>query len=62
MNHGIFSLFRRTSPTLLAAAFAVTVSSASFAAEPPVELRVLTHSSFAIPKPLLAQFEKDAGV
>ena len=62
MNHGIFSLFRRTRPTLLAAALAVTVSSASFAAEPPVELRVLTHSSFAIPKPLLAQFEKEAGV
>ena len=26
------------------------------------ELRVLTHASFALPKPLLAQFEKDAGV
>ena len=62
MNHGIFSLIRRTAPTLLAAALAVTVSSASFAAEPPMELRVLTHSSFAIPKPLLAQFEKEAGV
>ena len=62
MNHGIFSLLRRTKPTLIAAALAVTVSSASLAADPPVELRVLTHSSFAIPKPLLAQFEKDAGV
>ena len=27
-----------------------------------VELRVLTHASFALPKPLLAQFEKDTGV
>ena len=26
------------------------------------ELRVLTHASFNLPKPLLAQFEKDAGV
>ena len=26
------------------------------------ELRVLTHASFVLPKPLLAQFEKDAGV
>jgi thiamine transport system substrate-binding protein len=26
------------------------------------ELRVMTHSSFALPKPLLAQFEKEAGV
>ncbi len=26
------------------------------------ELRVMTHSSFALPKPLLAQFEKQAGV
>jgi thiamine transport system substrate-binding protein len=26
------------------------------------ELRVMTHSSFALPKPLLAQFEREAGV
>lgn len=26
------------------------------------ELRVLTHSSFSLPKPLLAQFERDSGV
>ncbi|HNV59459.1 MAG TPA: hypothetical protein PKH72_07375, partial [Rhodoferax sp.] len=26
------------------------------------ELRVLTHASFSLPKPLLAQFEKEAGV
>jgi len=36
---------------------ALTCSSAHAA-----ELRVLTHASFALPKPLLAQFEKDAGV
>jgi thiamine transport system substrate-binding protein len=29
---------------------------------PPTLLRVMTHSSFDLPKPLLAQFEKDAGV
>ena len=62
MNHGIFSLFRHTSHTLLAATLAVAVSSPSLAADTLVELRVLTHSSFAIPKPLLAQFEKEAGV
>lgn len=62
MNHGIFSLFRRTRHILLAATLAVAVSSPSLAADKPVELRVLTHSSFAIPKPLLAQFEKEAGV
>lgn len=62
MNHGIFSLFRRTRHTWLAATLAVAVSSPSLAADKPVELRVLTHSSFAIPKPLLAQFEKEAGV
>ena len=28
----------------------------------PTLLRVMTHSSFDLPKPLLAQFEKDAGV
>ena len=62
MNHGIFSLFRRTRHSLLAAVFAVMGSTPSIAADKPVELRVLTHSSFAIPKPLLAQFEKEAGV
>ena len=62
MNHGIFSLFRRTRHSLLAAVFAVMGSTLSIAADKPVELRVLTHSSFAIPKPLLAQFEKEAGV
>ena len=51
MKHGIF-LF-------LAASLALsTATHNAFAAD----LRVLTHSSFAVPKPLLAQFEKQAGV
>lgn len=43
-----------------------SLAAASFAApalaQTPVPLRVLTHSSFDLPKALLAQFEKDAGV
>ena len=31
-------------------------------AQAPTVLRLLTHSSFDLPKELLAQFEKDAGV
>lgn len=54
MKHGIFSLVATTVASLLLGA---TVQ----AADAP-ELRLMTHSSFAIPKPLLAQFEKDAGV
>lgn len=51
MKHGIFSF--------LAACLALsTATHNAFAAD----LRVLTHSSFAVPKPLLAQFEKQAGV
>lgn len=51
MKHGIFSF--------LAASLALsTAAHNAFAAD----LRVLTHSSFAVPKPLLAQFEKQAGV
>lgn len=43
----------------LAASLALsTTTHNAFAAD----LRVLTHSSFAVPKPLLAQFEKQAGV
>ena len=37
-------------------------ATATFAQTPPTPLRVLTHSSFDLPKELLAQFEKDAGV
>lgn len=35
---------------------------AAHGAASAAELRVLAHASFALPKPLLAQFEKDAGV
>jgi thiamine transport system substrate-binding protein len=55
MQHGIFSPFK----LLLATAFALCTS---LALAQTTELRVLTHSSFSIPKPLLAQFEKDAKV
>jgi thiamine transport system substrate-binding protein len=54
MKHGIFSF-------LVAAAASLLLASAAHSAKAP-ELRVLTHSSFALPKPLLAQFEKEAGV
>jgi thiamine transport system substrate-binding protein len=50
MHHLLSSL-------LVALALACSTAWASAA-----ELRVLTHASFALPKPLLAQFEKDAGV
>jgi thiamine transport system substrate-binding protein len=54
MRLGFFSL-------LGASLFAVcTAANTAYAATP--ELRVMTHSSFALPKPLLAQFESDAGV
>jgi thiamine transport system substrate-binding protein len=54
MKHGIFSF-------LAAAAAGLVVAGAAHSAD-GAELRVLTHSSFAVPKPLLAQFEKEAGV
>ena len=59
MQHGIFSFTRRKAlvTTLLGGA----LMGASFASAAQ-ELRVLTHSSFGVPKPLLAQFEKEAGV
>ncbi len=42
----------------------ISLAAASFGsfAHTPTPLRVLTHSSFDLPKELLAQFEKDAGV
>ena len=44
----------------------VSLAAASFAApalaQTATPLRVLTHSSFDLPKELLAQFEKEAGV
>jgi len=52
MNRRYFVL---TTSTLLALGF----STLSLAAD---SLRVMVHSSFALPKPLLAQFEAQAGV
>ena len=54
MKHGIFSL-------LAAAAASLVFAGGAHSAE-ATTLRLLTHSSFAVPKPLLAQFEKEAGV
>nr|WP_315463527.1 thiamine ABC transporter substrate-binding protein [uncultured Rhodoferax sp.] len=54
MQHGIFSFLKTT----LGAALLAAGLSAAHADD----LRVLTHSSFSVPKPLLAQFEKDHGV
>jgi len=65
MNHGIFS-FSFTSSRRRAAivlfSLVAACAGAALAQNKPTELRVLTHSSFALPKPLLAQFEKEAGV
>jgi thiamine transport system substrate-binding protein len=54
MKHGIFSFWAASAAALALS----TAAHSAFAAD----LRVLTHSSFAVPKPLLAQFEKEAGV
>ena len=62
MNHGIFSLSRRSASALLVASTLGLAAPVAFAADAAPELRLLTHSSFGVPKPLLAQFEKDAGV
>ena len=64
MNHGIFSLSRRRASVLLVvvSTLGVSASPAVFAAGAAPELRLLTHSAFALPKPLLDQFQKDAGV
>lgn len=50
-------LFRIFGPVAFALTSVLAAQSAAAA-----ELRVLTHSSFSLPKPLLAQFEKDHGV
>ncbi|WNO04301.1 thiamine ABC transporter substrate-binding protein [Rhodoferax mekongensis] len=56
MQHGIFSFLKTTlGVALLTAGLSATQAQAQ-------ELRVLTHSSFTVPKPLLAQFEKENGV
>lgn len=54
MKHRIESLKAWCTLALLIALACATADAA--------ELRVLAHASFALPKPLLAQFEKDAGV
>lgn len=60
MPHGIFSKLKTAAvATLLGAG----VATAPIAAQPATpELRVLTHSAFVVPKPLLKQFEKENGV
>jgi thiamine transport system substrate-binding protein len=57
MKHRIFSF----AASLALAATALSIATTVSAADAP-ELRVLTHSSFAVPKPLLAQFENDNDV
>lgn len=54
MQHGIFSHLKTT--------LAAALLTAGLAAAHAADLRVLTHSSFSVPKPLLVQFEKDNGV
>ena len=65
MNHGIFSSssssFSRRAAIVLFS-LGAACGGAALAQDKAKELRVLTHSSFALPKPLLAQFEKEAGV
>lgn len=55
-----FMLRREFSIATLAALAAAPASRAARAATP--ELRVLAHSSFSLPQPLLAAFEREAGV
>ena len=56
LQHSIFkTALKSTLVALIATLLASAVARAS-------ELRVLTHSSFSLPKPLLAQFEQDTGV
>ena len=49
------------SPWMRWTAVAAAVCSLATAAQ-AVELRVLTHSSYSLPKPLVAQFERDSGI
>ncbi len=65
MNHGIFSSAfssLRRHAAIVVLSLGAACAGAAFAQDKPPELRVLTHSAFALPKPLLAQFEKEAGV
>lgn len=54
MKHGIFSFLSSACAGLLLATSVLPATGA--------ELRVLTHSSFNVPKPLLQQFETDTGI
>ena len=55
--------FRAASPFTLATLLTAALATAAGAVHAEVsKLRVLTHSSFALPKPLLAKFEADAGI
>jgi len=62
MKHGIFYGRSRTLLAQAAACAVLALSAGAALANEVAELRVLAHSSFTVPKPLLAQFEKDAGV
>lgn len=55
MKRGIFS-------SLKGLTAALALGATALAGAQTTELRVLTHSSFAIPKPLIAEFEKDSGI
>ena len=54
-------MLRRTFSFGAGAALALTAALAAAGASAQ-ELRVLVHGPFSLPKPLLAQFEADAGV
>ncbi len=55
LRAGLKAAFRALVGAAALNAFAVALAHAS-------ELRALVHSSFSLPKPLLAQFEQDAGI
>ena len=55
MKHGIFY-------SLKVMVAALAIGAGGLAGAQAADLRLLTHSSFSIPKPLIAEFEKEAGV
>jgi thiamine transport system substrate-binding protein len=65
MKSGLFSSLPKFAASIglgLLTAFGPLASQAQAQAAAAPELRVLVHSSFSLPKPLLAQFELDSGV
>ena len=56
------SLARVLRRTLLAFTHSLTLMPLASITAQAKELRVMVHSSFSLPKPLLAQFEAEAGV